>query len=401
MKIWPEHCQRPGTETGRLRNGLHVDFIRVQTIKKILEYNVSMVRYRKLSIISLVGLAAIAIALYSHQLVDSNPEQNQPVHAVSGAKPADKNQAGSQTISPGKDNQEVLSAIEAPLITEDLQDLSTESESITLSGWVGTEFGGNIAGETVVLYSGHLSVNYSMITGISGEFIFTDLKPSYDYVLKVSPQGMFKRYTKYPLKLRSDQEVFNIVLESIPLGTLTGRIADPYGRTVTGIELFIKSLEIDYWSTKVITDTNGSFIVAEFPKGRFQLSTRGQQSLTATGFRFDPATATGEVVNLTIDVGPYHLSGRIYDESGHSIDGAYVFLNWTLQENGIRIRSTRQVSADANGEFLFTELGPGDHELVVSAWRDNTVGQIIKRTIRQTVNVSVDPQELIIFINTL
>jgi len=247
-------------------------------LKKILGYNVSMVRYQKLSIVSLVGLAAIAIALYSHQLVDSNPEQNQPVHAVSGSKLADKNQAGSQIIPPGKVSQEVLSAIEAPLITEDLQDLTTESESITLSGWVGTEFGGNIAGETVVLYSGHLSVNYSMITGISGEFIFTDLKPSYDYTLKVSPQGMFKRYTKYPLKLRSDQEVFNIVLESIPLGTLTGRISDPYGRTVTGIELFIKSLEIDSWSTKVITDTNGSFSVAEFPKGRFQLSTRGQQS---------------------------------------------------------------------------------------------------------------------------
>ncbi len=378
---------------------LHPDFIRVKIIKKILGYNVSMARNRKLSIVSLVGLAAIAMALYSHQLVDSNPEQNQPVQAVSGSKPADKIQAGNQIIPPGKDSQEVISAIEAPLITEDLQDLTTESESITLSGWVGTEFGENIAGETVVLYSGHLMVDYAMITGISGEFIFTDLKPSYDYALKVSPQGMFKRYTKFPLKLRSDREVFNILLESIPLGILTGRIADPYGRTVTGIELFIKSLEIDSWSTKVITDTNGSFSVAELPKGRFQLSTRGQQSLTATGFRFDPATS--EVVNLTIDVGPYHLSGHIYDESGHRIDGADVFLNWTLQENDIRIRSIRQVSADANGEFLFTELGPGDHELVVSAWRDNTVGQIIKRTTRQTVNVSVDPQELIIFINTL
>ncbi len=76
-------------------------------------------------------------------------------------------------------------------------------------------------------------------------------------------------------------------------------------------------------------------------------------------------------------------------------------MNWALQENDVRIRSIRQVSADTGGEFRFTGLGPGDHELVVSAWRDNTVGKIIKRTIRQTVNVSVDPQELIIFINTL
>ncbi len=63
-----------------------------------------MARYRKLSIVSLVGLAAIAIAHYSYQLVDLNPEQNQPVHAVSGSKPADKNQAGSQIIPPGKDS---------------------------------------------------------------------------------------------------------------------------------------------------------------------------------------------------------------------------------------------------------------------------------------------------------
>ena len=90
---------------------LHPDFIRVKTTKKVLGYNVSMARYRKLSIVSLVGLAAIAIALYSHQLVDSNPEQNQPVHAISGSKPADKNQAGSQIIPPGKDSQEVLSAM--------------------------------------------------------------------------------------------------------------------------------------------------------------------------------------------------------------------------------------------------------------------------------------------------
>lgn len=358
-----------------------------------------MVRYRKLLIVSLVGMAAIAIALYSHQLVDSNPEQNQPVQAVSVSKPADKNQAGSQIISSSKDSQEVLSVIEAPLIAEDLQDLTTESESITLSGWVGTEFGANIAGETVVLYSAYLRARYSTITGLSGEFFFTDLMPSYDYALKVSPQGMFKRYTKFPLKLRSDQEIFNIVLESIPQGILTGRIADPYGRPVTGIELLIKTVEVDSWSANVITDTNGSFSVAGFPKGRFQLSIRGQQSLATTGLRFDPDV--GQVANLTIDVGPYHLSGRIYDESGQTFDGAHVFLNWALQENGIRIRSTRQFSVDASGAFRFTGLGPGNHELVVSAWRDDTSGQPIKRTVRQTVNVGVDPQELSIFLDTL
>lgn len=358
-----------------------------------------MARYRKLLMVSLVGLAAIVMTLYSHQLIDSMPAQNQPLDAVSGSERTDQNQTSSQDVPPGTDHQEVPLSIEYPLITEDSEDITTETESITLSGWVGTEFGEIIAGETVVLYSAYLRARYSTITGLSGEFLFTDLMPSYDYALKVSPQGMFKRYTKFPLKLRSDQEIYNIVLESIPQGILTGRIADPYGRPVIGIELFIKTVEVDSWSTNVITDTNGSFSVSGFPKGRFQLSIRGQQSLTTTGLRFDPDV--GEVVNLTIDVGPYHLSGRIFDESGQTFDGAHVFLNWALQENGVRIRSTRQLSADASGVFRFTGLGPGDHELVVSAWRDDTSGQTIKRTVRQTVNVGVDPQELNIFLNTL
>ena len=206
---------------------------------------------------------------------------------------------------------------------------------------------------------------------------------------------MFKRYTKSQIRLRTDQEVHNIVLESIPLGLLTGRIVDPYGRPVTNIELLLQAVETNSWTTNVITDANGSFSVAEFPKGRFKVTIKGQQTLTATGLKFGPDT--GVPVILTIDLGPYSLGGRIYDESGQTFDGADVFLYWALHENGVRIRSTRKASADASGEFRFTGLGPGDHELVVSAWRGNT----IKQTVRQPVDVGVDSGELIIVFNTL
>jgi hypothetical protein len=143
--------------------------------------------------------------------------------------------------------------------------------------------------------------------------------------------------------------------------------------------------------------------VAEFPKGRFQLTAKAQQSFTASGLKFDPDTDVP--VNLTIDLGPYNIWGRIYDESGQTFDGAHVILIWLLQDSGVSIRSTRRASADAGGEFQFTGLGPGDHELVVSAWRVENSGQSIKQsikqTIRQKVNVGVDPGELSIFINTL
>ena len=369
-----------------------------------LRYNVPMARYRKLLIVLPLGLAVMVMALYSHHLDDWYVNQNQPASALLGSERVAENLARSQNISLDDGQQEVPSTIEDQSNTEVSQDITTANKNITVSGWVGTEFGENIAFETVVLFSPSQKTYHSTVTGPSGEFKFTDLKPGWDYVLKVSPQGMFKRYTKSQIKLRSDQEVHNIVLESISLGILSGRMVDPYDRPVTGIKLYIHAEKsVDFWTTTIITDANGGFSVAEFPQGRFQVATKGryqavtkgQQSLLATGLNFDPVTAVP--VKLTIDLGPYTLDGRIYDESGQTFDGADVFLNWALHENGVRIRSTRKVSVDAGGEFQFTGLGPGDHELIATAWRGNT----FKQTVRQTVNMGVDSGELTILFNTL
>jgi hypothetical protein len=146
---------------------------------------------------------------------------------------------------------------------------------------------------------------------------------------------------------------------------------------------------------KVITDANGSFSVTEFPIGSFKVTIKGQQTLRAAGLKFDPDT--GVPIILTIDLGPYNLVGRIYDESGQTFEGADIFLNWALHEDGVRIRSTRKTSANASGEFRFTGLGSGNHQLVVTAWGSDTFQQ----TVRRSVNVGVDSGELIIVFNTL
>ena len=354
-----------------------------------------MTHYRKLLLVSLIGLTAILMVLYSHPLVDWYPKQNQPVSSVSMSERGDENQSSSQNIPLGNGNQKEQPTIEGQLITEKSQDITTAIKNITLSGWVGTEFGEYIAGETVLLYSPSQKARYSIVTNISGEFEFVDIKPGWDYILKVSPQGMFKRYTKSQIKLRSDQEEHNIILESIPRGILIGRIVDPYDRPVSNIGLSVTTVEKDSWTTKVITDANGTFSVTEFPIGRFKVAIKGQQTLRAAGLKFDPDT--GVPVILTIDLGPYNLVGRIYDESGQTFDGADVFLNWALHENGVRIRSIRKISVDDSGEFRFTGLGPGNHMLVVTAWRGDT----FKKTVKRTVNVGADSGELIIVLQTL
>jgi hypothetical protein len=354
-----------------------------------------MASYRKLSIVSSIGLAAIAMALYSLPLVDWHPIQNLPVAAAFEVEQRDEDWTNSQKESVGNGNQEAQLTIDDQEFVEELQNITTTSKNITISGWVGTEFGESIAGETVVLYSPSQKTHYSVVTGTSGEFKLIDIKPGWDYIIKVSPRGMFEIYTKSQIQLRSDQEVHNIILEPVPLGMIIGRIVDPYDRPVADIELFMTTVEKDYWTTNAITDASGTFMVAEFPKGKFQVVIKGKQTLRATGLAFDPDN--GVPINLTIDLGPYKLGGGIYDESGQTFDRADVFLNWALHEDGVRIRSTRKVSANASGEFLFTGLGPGIHELVVTAWRGNS----FKQTVRRTVNLGVDSGELIIVLNTL
>lgn len=362
-----------------------------------------MARFRKILTISPVILLAILIALYNQQIFESMPTQYPPAYTATGSAKIDESQLDSHLITPvfAPQNfaQEVQSVIAAQLLTEESENTATVSDSITLTGWVGTEFGENFANETVILYSSTLRAHHSVITNGSGEFVFRDLMPSYDYALKVSPQGKFKRYKKFPIKLNSRREVHNIVLKAIPLGMLTGRISNLYGQPAAGIELLIKTIEIDSWSIRVTTDLNGNFYVTEFPKGSYAVESSGNQLFRASGLKFDPIAS--EFVNLTIDLGSYQLEGRIYDESGQTFDGANIFLNWSSHKNGLRIRSTRSSSASTDGEFRFTELGPGDHELVVSAWRLDTSGQMIKQTLRQTINVGVDSAELDIFINTL
>jgi len=49
------------------------------------------------------------------------------------------------------------------------------------------------------------------------------------------------------------------------------------------------------------------------------------------------------------------------------VAGAEVTLFWSDEEQGVTSRSRRQTVADGGGYFIFTELGPGPHTIVVSA----------------------------------
>lgn len=361
---------------------------------KMLRYKLRMGSFRKPFGISSIFLTTVAIGFLGYQILDVSPQK----YNVSGLLDSERTQVIQpidQAIFTGAAPQGTDSTPDDELQRKEKQEVIVTSHNLVVSGTVVSDFGEVIAEETVTFYSPSQKVHYSMPSSIHGEFLFTDVKPAMDYVVTVSPRGMYKRYRRSSINLSFDQVTHNIVLEALPVGMLTGTVVDLYHRPVNGIELSMQTVEKEYWSTTVVTDVSGAFAVADFPAGKFHVSFGQQQSFRATGLNFDP-DGSGSI-SLTVDLGPYSLSGRIYDQSGQTLDGASVVVTWAVQRNGVSSRSTRQVSADSTGAFRFTGLGPGDHHLMVSAWNEGT----FKQSVKQTVNLGVDSGEVDIILNTL
>jgi hypothetical protein len=276
---------------------------------------------------------------------------------------------------------------------EDNDDIAIQTVSVF--GRVQSEFGEILASEKIRFHSTELRALYSTFSNAYGEFVLNEILPGDDYVVTVSPNKLYKRYTKTLVDLNQIQNNFDIILESIPLGLLAGTVLNAYKQPVANLPLQLRTLEKDFWSARVTTDANGAFVVPQFPKGRFEVSSEGNKFFRATGFNFDPNS--GDTVNLTIDHGPYVLGGRIFNEAGQAFDGATVVVVRTDQNNEIRIRSSRHVTTDPTGKFRFYGLGPGIHELIVSVWNGNAS----EKTVKKTVNLGIDSGELDILIEAL
>ena len=331
-------------------------------------------------------LLVATVGFFGHWFIDSNPAQEKREHGLLDSERTETNQYLSQTqptgvVKPG--------AQQAPddddyVRIEEGGEGYFQNQNVVVWGTIETDLGEVVAGETVAFYSESLNERFATISGSNGEFVITDIKAATDYRVTVSPRGMYKRYTKSPIDLSFNQVVHNIVLETLPVGVLNGRVVDFFDRPVPNFELSIHTEEKDSWSIDVITDESGAFSVIDFPKGGFQVFSGSMQSFTATGLYFDPDEI--DPVTLNVDVGPYSLSGHIYDESGKKIDGANVVVVWTAENDGVTSESTRQSVTDTSGAYQFFGLGPGDHELIVFAWGEGA----FKRMVRQTVNLGVD-----------
>ena len=353
-----------------------------------------MLRFRKPLLY--LSIVVATIGFFGHWFIDSNPEQEEREHGLSDSERIGTNHYLNQTQPAGvvKPGTQQTPDDDVYVGMEDGEEVNFKNQNVVVGGTIATDFGEVVAGETVSFYSESLNERFSTISGSNGEFLITDIKAATDYRVTVSPRGMFKRYTKSPIDLSFNQGVHNIVLETLPVGVLSGKVVDFFDRPVPNFELSIRTEEKDSWAIDAMTDESGAFSVNDFPKGGFQVTSGSMQSFNATGLYYDPDVINP--VTIHVDIGRYSLSGYIYDESGKAIDGANVVVVWTAENDGVTSEATRQAITDPSGAFRFFGLGPGEHELIVFAWGEGA----FKQMVRQTVNLGVDSGQVNVVLNT-
>ena len=133
-----------------------------------------------------------------------------------------------------------------------------------------------------------------------------------------------------------------------------------------GLTLWLTSRTVRTFRGKPLTsDTSGHFLLHDVPAGKLELTTHSSPYLTITGLTLQAGLSAP--VTLPVDWGLQTLTGQVVTAAGLPLPGAEITLSWSQTEQGVTSRAIRHSTADATGTFRFTQLGPGQHKLNVSA----------------------------------
>jgi hypothetical protein len=261
--------------------------------------------------------------------------------------------------------------------------------NVAVWGIIQTEYGEVSTNDKVKLYSRNVNRGYSADSDINGHFSFDDVVPADDYRMTVDPSGMFKRVVRESVSIESDQTELSIVLQSLPLAVLKGRIIDSDGIAVPEYEFKAQSPKKAQWIVNIATDVVGEFLVEDVPVGALEFTKTFGQALLITGYQFQ---GDGQPpIELVVDTGPYEVNGVVYDQFNDPVAGATVILSWENTSGTIRSVVNRRDATNPSGHFSIKGLGRGEHDLLITV-----MGGLMYQ---QEVNAGVDSTDLTIILS--
>jgi hypothetical protein len=256
----------------------------------------------------------------------------------------------------------------------------------TVTGRLTDTKGNPVGGEAVYLTTPRMRTWYRAQSDARGNFLFEEVEPGKDYQLQIRPGSGYKNKDINPLLVPGGGLKLDIVLEPSEQGELSGWMIDLDGHPVPGFSLTLRSTTATAQSVSVVGDQQGFFSVEGFPVGGALFRSNSYPVLMVQGLRVSPEPE--DPVTVILDTGRHVLQGRLIDWLGEPVAAASITLGWAFRDNGLQNSSTRKTTADQNGNFVFTGLGPGLHTMQVSAAGFSTAVH--------TIDVGNDPNEIVV-----
>ncbi|WP_432470563.1 carboxypeptidase-like regulatory domain-containing protein [Amphritea sp. HPY] len=287
-----------------------------------------------------------------------------------------------------------LSSMETQKVTEIERSITLKPDKnlVSVSGSLSSS-GSAISGERVYLKSSSTKRKFSGVTDSSGKFTMANVEAGNDYILWVSPQGPYELYRQNQVIVPVDG-LSNLAINLKPMGVgnLTGQMIDLNGNPVPNFTLFLRSKSSSSSLVTVTGNSAGYFTAESVPKGELVLGTSSLPKLNVSGIMLQDGDE--KEVELILDIGSYQLLGQITDNYGDPIPAANVVLSWVYRDNGITYESIHKSTSTSNGDFRFSQLGPGERTLSIAAPGYEPANILYGAGIsgEQTVSVQLEPK---------
>ncbi len=228
-----------------------------------------------------------------------------------------------------------------------------------------------VAGVAVEMRSVGLKQIYRSVTGEAGEFILSGVETGNDYRVLVSGGERYENFIQDQIEVSPNGLNLNVALTPVPQSSLYAQVVNLGGQSIPGFTLNMRRTSMPFNTRQVTSDGSGRFAVHGLAAGALVLERQSYPQISISGVEL--AHNADEHVQLVLDWGHDRLAGIVVDGAGNPVGGSTVMLTWSFSANGIESWTSRKTATDAQGNFSFTELGPGPHTLVVDAQGFNTL----------------------------
>jgi hypothetical protein len=232
-----------------------------------------------------------------------------------------------------------------------------------LTGSVSDDVGQPLAGYRVELSSSTSRKTQHTSTDESGRYTFTFVESPADYELLVLGGAAFKDAEKY-IHVTTDMKEVDLVTEAYGVGTVAGRLLNQSGMPIADFDLVLRNVESRESNAVVTTDSLGNFEISA-PAGEVGMSSLSTPTVLVQGLHIEPGDRV--YLPMVLDWGDHSIRGLVIDSKGNPVPASRVILNWSRRDDQLNTLATRRTATDSQGQFAFTNLGPGPHSLKVDA----------------------------------